>query len=265
MNDEVEVEERLAASMRDHVAGITLDSAILSRAGRRHRRRKVVQRSAFALGAVALAAGVALAAPDRAPHTGDQEGGTARTRLVAAVTASQSTSYQVTITVQITGEVKEKSKSVTLTGAYDPASGRGYLRMGDFEEHLVDGTRYVLVRENAKDLPDYKTNPLGFEWPGGQGFLGTSVDPAALLDSLRRRDAKITEAGAGVFPFELRVERKMPDGTEIVAFSGEVTVGADNRVAKVAYKAVVSGARNVEITTVMHFSHYGEPVVYEKP
>lgn len=62
-----------------------------------------------------------------------------------------------------------------------------------------------------------------------------------------------------------RGHREMPNGKEIVAFSGEVAVGADDRVAKVTYKAVVSGARSAEIMTVMRFSHYGEPAAYEKP
>lgn len=274
MTPEVEVEERLAASMRDHVAGISLDGDVLTRAGKRHQRRKVVRRSGFGAVALAVAAvagfgmanGIGGSAPGSllqpAIYLGDEG---SQARLVAAITASQATSYRVTLTVEDVFGAQEKGKKVSFSGAYDPASDSGYLRSGNFEERLVNGVHYMIIDGNGFESPKSKVDGLLYEWPGGHQFLGVSVDPQMMLDSMRRRDAKVTETGNGVFHFEMTVARQDPRGKTTIAINGDVTVGADNRVAKVDYTSQVDGPISLHIKTSMEFTDYGAPVRVEKP
>jgi hypothetical protein len=262
-----EVEERLAASMREHVAGIKLDGGVLARAGKRHRRRKVLWRGA--VGAVVLASVAMVGAAAMLNGTGAGEGlnpavyqdvDTSQARFVAAVTASEGTSYQVTITTRFE---KAPGKVVVTTGAYDPATNSGYLRTGTVEERLVDGVLYILRQGTTYAVPKPKISGLLYEFPGEKGFFGTSVDPQVLLEAMRQRGVKITETGRGVFHVEMTRERGEPRTT--ITISGDVLVGADNRVAKVNYTTVMSGAQNYEATTEMVFSNYGAPVRVEKP
>ena len=80
-----------------------------------------------------------------------------------------------------------------------------------------------------------------------------------------RCEAKVTETGGGAFHFELTIVHDVPRGRTTVAINGDVTVGADNRVAKVAYVTAVNGHKTFNLTTSMEFSDYGAPVRVEKP
>ena len=160
---------------------------------------------------------------------------------------------------------------MTGTGAYDPATNSGYLRFGRIEQRLVNGVRYWLPDGEVKDwFPKSKSGSPFNEWPGELGVFGISVDPQTLLDSMRRHEAKITETGRGVFHFEMTFPRGEISGIDItVATNGDVTVGADGRVAKVAYQTDYKRSDRPQLdlhfATLMEFSGYGAPVMVEKP
>lgn len=267
---EADVEQRLVVSMRDHVAGISLDREILLRAGQRYQRRKTVRRAAFGAGAMAAVAVLALIVITGSRATvigpgGHETGSLAQARLVAAVMASQSTSFYVTVTVDSRRADMTEVVSIRVEGAYDPATDSGYLRTADTEERLVAGVRYVIRKGLVREVPTFRPDLSLFQWPGGNGFLGTTADPTTMLDAMRQRDAKIAAVGVGAFHFAMSVPRDDPRGRSDVAIDGDVLVGADNRVARVTYKSIVSGFINAELMTVMEFFGYGTPVKVEKP
>lgn len=267
---EAEVEERLVVSMRDHVAGVSLDRQILLRASQRYQRRKTMRRTAFGAGAMAAVAILALVVVTGSRSgmiepVGRDTGSMAQARLVAAIVASQSTSFYVTIKVDSKRADRAEVVSITVDGAYDPVTDSGYMRTTDSEERLVAGVRYVIRKGMAIEVPKFRSDLSLYQWPGGNGFLGTTADPTTMLDAMRQRDAKIAVAGVGAYHFAMTVPREDPRGQSNVAIDGDVLVGADNRVAKVIYKSIVSGFTNAELMTVMEFFGYGTPVKVEKP
>jgi hypothetical protein len=172
-------------------------------------------------------------------------------------------------------------------GAFDPTTATGYLHSpytglrpvvvaGFEDERLVNGVRYV-------GAPDGTVGGNGeIRWsryPGKQdslnydlalgGGLGGSADPQELFRVLRQAGAKVTETAGGAYHFEVTVK----DPSQQIAadrFVGEVTLGADNRIAKVAYERVVQSNMRGEAFTyhlhvVIELSDYGTPVQVETP
>ncbi|WP_189194228.1 hypothetical protein [Micromonospora fulviviridis] len=98
--------------------------------------------------------------------------------------------------------------------------------------------------------------------------MGASASPQALLRVLTQAGATVTEQSPGVYHFEVSVPD--PSG-EIVAdrLVGEVTVGADDRIAKVAYDRTSRMARSrdytVRLKVVIELSGYGLPVQVKPP
>ncbi|WP_406037600.1 hypothetical protein OG799_23385 [Micromonospora sp. NBC_00898] len=303
-----DLEEQLAAGMRDEVAGLALTRDVLGDATRRHRRRTTLHRTAYAVGVVgvvgALAATLTVGAGAPGGTTGSRgpvaerpavaSADTPQMRLAAAAAASENISYRVKVTTTSKdklakpGELPEPVSERWVTkGAFDPATATGYLDspyegqlrpaiVAGFEhERLIDGVRYVGASnasvgsrgEIVWSREEGKRDKLDYDMAMGGG-LGASASPEGLLRMLRQAGATVTEKADGVYHFEVTVK----DLPEILAdtFVGEVTVGADNRIAKVAYtreaRANVHGRHfTYHLEVVIELSDYGMPVKVEVP
>ncbi|MCM0677167.1 hypothetical protein NCC78_21100 [Micromonospora phytophila] len=298
------LEERLAAGMRDRVDGLALTRDVLAEATRRHRRRTALVRTTYAAGVVgvvgALAAVATIGAPvrtaDSPPVAGRPPAASAESpqmRLAAAAAASENISYRVKVTTTSKdkappkGELPEPvSRSWVTTGAFDPTTATGYLdspytglrpvvAAGFEHERLIGGVRYIgapngSVGSNGEIVwsrePGTHDN-LNFDL-ALDGGLGASADPQDLFRALRQAGAKVTET-AGGYHFEVTVEDRR---SHIVAdsFVGDVTLGADNRIATVTYdRTARSSIRGENFTYHLHvaieLSDYGMPVKVEKP
>jgi hypothetical protein len=303
------LEDQLVAGMRDQAAGLTLTRDVLGAATRRHRRRTVLHRTAYAAGVVGVAGALTAALTVGAGTSG---GGTSspgpvagkpapaaspqspQLRLAAAAAASENISYRVKVTTTSLNEPPPKgelpepvSERWVTKGAFDPATATGYLEspykgqlrpaiVAGFEhERLINGVRYVGARDGAD--PDNgkivwsrekeKQDHLDYDMAMGGG-MGASASPAGLLRMLRQAGATVTEKADGVYHFEVSVAN--PSG-DIIAdrLVGEVTVGADDRIATVAYDRTSRMARSRDFTyhlkVVIELSGYGLPVKVEPP
>ncbi|MFE9958195.1 hypothetical protein [Micromonospora sp. NPDC005299] len=301
-----DLEDQLVAGMRDRAIGLTPTRDVLGAATRRHRRRTALHRTAYAAGVVgvagALTAALTVGAGGGTGASGPVAGRPApaaspqspQLRLAAAAAASENISYRVKVTTTSLNEPPPKgelpepvSERWVTTGAFDPATATGYLEspykgqlrpaiVAGFEhERLIDGVRYVGARDGAD--PDNgkivwsrdkeKQDNLNYDMAMGGG-MGASASPVGLLRMLRQAGATVTEKADGVYHFEVSV----PDASgEIVAdrLVGEVTVGADDRIAKVAYDRKSGMARSrdytVRLKVVIELSGYGLPVKVEPP
>jgi hypothetical protein len=285
-----DVEEQLAAGMRDAVHGLTLTRDVLGEATRRHRRRTAVHRTAYAAGVVGLVGALAAAVAVGATGTtgsGNGHGQPAAAtvdspalRLSAALKASAETSYRLKITT-----TDPNVPAWTTTGAFDPATSTGYFDSpytgprpyydaGFEHERLINGVRYVGV-------PDSRTGTLTWtQYPGTQsnldydgalgGALAASVDSDDLFQALRQTGATVTQTNASVYHFE--VTAKDPQSGIISdAFVGDVTLGAEQRITKVTYQRTTLGnahgapARTNHLQVTIELSGYGAPVQVDKP
>lgn len=299
------LEERLAAGMRERVAGLALTGEVLAAATRRHRRRTALVRTAYAAGVagvvgalVAVATvgtGVPAGSPgpvaERPPGAGVES---PQLRLAAAAAASENISYRVKVTTTSKdkappdGELPEPvSRSWVTTGAFDPTTATGYLESpytglrpviaaGFEHERLIDGVRYIgapngSVGSNGEIVWSQEPgrhDRLNFDL-ALDGGLGASADPQDLFRALRQSGAKVTETAGGGYHFEVTVT----DPRNAIAadsFVGDVTVGADNRIATVSYdrtaRSTIRGANfTYHLQVVIELSDYGLPVRVEKP
>lgn len=273
------LEEQLTAGMRERVAHVTIATDIVGETLRIQGRRTMIARAACAVGVIGLVGAITtgvLATGGTKPGTGPNRSPVAvaqspELRLAAAVTASQSTSYKVKTTLNRTGR-----PPMIIEGAFDPATATGYLREtfdngGWHEERLVDGDRY-----HGDSYADGKVvwgHILGkyttLVWnPPSRLQVAVSADPQSQLDALTKTGAKISQTGPDTYHFEapFRVFGTF-DNNKMV---GDVTVGADHRVAKVMYKITFAHSGSVDgtvldVTVTMELSDYGAPVTVNRP
>lgn len=272
-----DLEEQLAAGMRDEAAGLALSRDVLGDATRRHRRRAALHRTAYAAGVVgvvgALAAAVTAGAPGGTDGSGRSTGpvagrpatttaDTPQLRLAAAAAASENISYRVKVTTTNKDKLPPRdelpepvAKSWVTKGAFDPATATGYLEspstglrppmsIGWLQERLVDGVRYV------GGLDGNRPDSGKIVWAREQGRqtslnydvalgggLGASTDPQQLFRMLRQAGAKVTES-AGGYHFEVTMQDPA-EGITADRLVGDVTIGADKRIKTVTYDRAV--------------------------
>ncbi|GIH14874.1 hypothetical protein [Rugosimonospora africana] len=298
-----DMEEQLTAGMREAVHGLTLTRDVLADAGRRHQRRIVAHRTAYAAGVVGLVGALAAATvgirgatgttgstpPDRGHGQPVAVGpDSPRLRLDAAIKASTETSYQVKIT-----SVDPSVPAWTTTGAFDPATTAGYLESprtglrpwyvaGYEHERLLDGVLYIGFTDSLTGKVSWARyeggRPKNLDYDDALGgALAGSADSNDLFQVLRQTGATVTQTSANVYHFEVSV--KNPDAAVGIepglisdAFAGDVTLGADKRIATVAYRRTTTGTplRGSEphtdhLRVTIELSGYGAPVRVEKP
>ncbi|MFC7244355.1 hypothetical protein ACFQO7_17915 [Catellatospora aurea] len=278
--------DRLSGSLHE-LAGQATSAAptqrLLSRGRRvRHRRTALTGASLAVLtvGAVAAVAavnqpsggGVIAESPPASVAAADPG-----TRLVAAITASQSTSYQLKIT--LTSTTVPEAAAVVSTGAFDPAARTGYLRTpfgegpGVGEERLVDGVQYA-GSAGVDGVWHWTRRPGTHDSLGGRplldGPLGSTADPAELLAALTQAGAVVTQTGPNLLHFEYAAQQPQPPLVSETV-TGDVTLDADGRISGVVYdrNAVWQkpggqpGPAGTHV--VVEFSAYGTPVTVAEP
>jgi hypothetical protein len=281
----IDIEEQLSAGMRERTAGLALTTDVVVEARRRHRRRVAVQRVGYAAGAIglagALAAGVMIdgsgtPAPPSTPTVAAPQ-----VQLASAIAASENISYRVKVTELYRGRVDgADAKPTIIEGAFDPATATGYLASrwtgaegSVYYERLIDGVLYT----GSSGGDGWKQDPgkhdgLRYARGGIGEVVGASADPEQLFDALRKSGAKITKSGADVYHFEFALKASVPARGKVEqSIAGDVTVAADNRIAKIAYAQTTvitkDGATHppqvVDVT--VELSGYGTPVKVEKP
>ena len=271
------IEEELTAGMRERVAGIAVTTDLVGQTLRAQRRRTMITRSGYAVGVVGLAGALAVgvlttggtgpaATPGRPSAVGTES---SQLRLAAAVGASQGTSYRVKNTVS--NRSLPGSPSMIIEGAFDPATATGYLHIpfddGSWqEERLVDGDLY---RTNAfaGQRVDWQHDPgkhTTLTYDVKTDVLAASADPQQLFDALTQSGAKLNQTGPDKYHFEAAIPpRKGLTGGNMV---GDVTVGPDNRIAKVVYEATLRSAADTTVLDgTLELSDYGSPVTVERP
>jgi hypothetical protein len=237
-----DLETRLTESMHHKVDGIALTSDVLGRATIRHRRRTATIRIASGLGVVALvgalAAGFTMSGAPEDPVV--QARPAAAMRLANAAAASDNISYRLRL----------KDLGGTYEGAFDPKTATGYVRKPQDDsvmtELLINGTRYVGGEAPLGPLPSdkgpgekygrYGQYPGKYDhlslYAGGNPVLGAAApDPAALVKALVKANATTTENPDGTLHFEYATT--FTDGSSTT--SGDVTLNADGRIAKVGF------------------------------
>ncbi|SCL53389.1 hypothetical protein GA0070606_2112 [Micromonospora citrea] len=284
-----DIEGTLIDGMRREVADVTLTADVLGAASRRHHRRTALLRATYAMGVLGLA-GVTAAVLTVGGGAG-QPGPTAarppavtaespRMALVAAVTASENVSYRM----RLTTSAGSGQSRMTYEGAFDPRTATGYVRQPQDDsvttELLINGTRYVggeppLGRPPAdKEGPGETYGRYG-QYPGkhdrfslyGDAVLGAAApDPAALFRALKDANATVTQRPDGSLHFEYAAQTK--DGSTTT--SGDVTRGADGRVAKVALTGTWQSTLKGRLDTgtyaaTLELFDYGVEVKVQRP
>jgi hypothetical protein len=271
---ESQLSNQLHSMMDGDVSSTPPTQLLLDRAQRAVRRRSAGTLVGAAVAVVAVgglvAAGVAHSSTPKRPGVVAQTQ-TPRLRLAAAVSASQSISYQVKVT-----EPTGHGDAARTWGAFDPAAATGYLNFqwsgapAVANERLIDGVRYVgssganwSQEKGTYDRLDYDPD-LG-------GALSASADPQQLFDALRQAGAQISQAGAGIYHFSVTVDAPATARTTLKSvFVGDVSLNADNRVAKVSYQDTTSGTKDGTAFThtdavTVELSGYGLPVKVDRP
>jgi hypothetical protein len=287
-----DIEDQLIDGMRREVAGVTLTADVLGAASRRHHRRTALLRATYAMGVLGLAGvtaavltvggggqpGPTAARPPAATATAESP----RMALVAAVTASENVSYRM----RLTTSAGSGQSRLTYEGAFDPRTATGYVRQPQDDsvmtELLINGTRYVggeppLGRPPAdKEGPGETYGRYG-QYPGkhdrlslysdGNTVLGAAApDPAALFRALKDANATVTQRPDGTLHFEYATQTK--DGSTTT--SGDVTRGADGRVAKVALTGTWQSTAKGRLDTgtfaaTLELFDYGVEVKVQRP
>ncbi|MEV0459609.1 hypothetical protein [Catellatospora methionotrophica] len=275
-----DIDEQLSHGMRELAAtgpeSTPPTGLLLARGQRARRRRTALTATSLALVAVGAVTGVAVANRPAAPAvTADPTavstpGMSPELELVAAITNSQNISFRLRTTAGSRGNDGKAAASanpgsgVTVT-AFDAATANGYLRGGGpvpFEMRLVDGVRYDNYgRGWRQHMGRHRT--LATDSDELRGQLSLTADAGQLLKALREGDARVTKTGAATYRFEST--RPVAGGTAKLV--GDITVGGDKRIARIAYdwaltdrSGYVSGN-----TAVLEYSGYGEPVIVERP
>ena len=254
-----DLEARLAESMHRKVDGIALTSDVLGRATRRHRRRAVTTRMGYVLGVAGLAGALAAGLTVGSGGTPRQQAGNspvagvqpASLRLASAVTASDNISYRMRLTTKagVVGGGRSVA-SETYEGAFDPKTATGYVRNPQDDsvitELLIRGTRYIGGEPPLRPLPAdqaglthekygrYGQYPGKYDrlslYGGPDTVLGAAApDPAALFKALKNSNATIRQNPDGTLHFEYAGQ--ITSGS--ITTSGDVTLNADGRIAKV--------------------------------
>ncbi len=158
MNDTEEVRRLFAVATEDMPPGIDLLKGVRARTRQRRTRTRVAL-SAGAAGIVAAAAAITVSAVS-APSA------LAQVTQAAARTAGQS--YRVTSVSTPLRHLPGTRPTVTITGAFDPARGRGEERTGDgLEVRFVGGYMYVPLvpaMRNAYQAANGTPIPAGKTW-----------------------------------------------------------------------------------------------------
>jgi hypothetical protein len=268
------LEEQLTAGMRERVADVTITTDIVNEVLRVQRRRTVILRTAYTAGVVGLA-GALTAGVVATSGTGSATGsnrppvasaGSPELRLAAAVAASQSTSYRVKTTIDMRSD--PGSRPTIVEGAFDPATTTGFLRVpvsngARHEERLIGGDWYTgdagIDGKMVWTHNPGKYTTLVYNAKSGL-FAVVSADPRSQLDALEQSGARISQIGPEKYHFEapLPVRKGLKSGT----MTGDVTLGADQRVAKVVYQVRLHAT---VIGVTMELSDYGDPVTVERP
>ena len=281
-----DLEEQLIETMRHKVDGIALTGDVLERATRRHQRHTTRVRIGCALGvaglAGALAAGLTLGDGVTPRHDAGKapavQTETASLRLVNAAAASDNISYRM--------RLKTGKGGLTYEGAFDPRTATGYVRQPQDDsvmtELLIKGTRYIGGEPPLGTLPpdkgkEHETYGRYAQYPGkydrlslygsADTVLGAAApDPAALFKALKDADATITENPDGTLHFEYATQSKDGSTTQ----SGDVTVNADGRIAKVAlagtWRSTAKGRLDTgTFTATLELFDYGVAVKVERP
>jgi hypothetical protein len=291
-----DLEEQLRAGMRQEVAGITPSGDVLGAATRRYRRRAAAVRLGYAMGVAGLAGAVAVAltggvgAPGQ-PDTGGPSAAQplpASRKLANAAAASDNISYRVRLTISATaatdGAPSGGGVSEQYEGAFDPRTATGYTRTtteaGVITELLIDGTRYIGTeplphgRSPAGTHETYgrygqyqgKYDRLSFGLSAHPVLGATTADPPTLLKALQQVNATTSENPDGTLHFQYRQEST--DGVTVT--SGDVTLDADGRIAKVtltgSWQSTVKGRLDTgDYTMSLELSDYGTVVTVTRP
>ncbi|GIG88020.1 hypothetical protein [Plantactinospora endophytica] len=281
-----DLEHELIAGMRQEVEGIALTSDVVGAARRRHHRRTILLRSAYAVGVLGLAgvtaAVLTVGGTGQSGSAGQSTvaGATVpRLELVAAVTASENLSYRMRLT---TGA---GPSGLTYEGAFDPRTDTGYVRVPQDDsvmtELLVDGTRYVGGEAPQGPLPPDKgpgeTYGRYGQYPGkhdrlslygdSDTVLGAAApDPAALFAALRGVDATVTENPDGTLHFEYA--SRDDDGSS--STSGDIIRDGNGRIAKVTltgtWQSSAKGRTDTgSYTATLELFDYGVEVEVRRP
>jgi hypothetical protein len=288
------LDERLANRLHDIVDGepdSTPPTGMLLERGRRARR----QRATAMVGATCavLALGVATAATVATAPATSRPGVTAEApspqlelaspamELASAITASENISYRIRLK---TGTPSGQG-GLTYEGAFDPKTATGYVRQPQDDsvmtELLIDGTRYIGGEPPLGQLPADKgpgeTYGRYGQYPGKHDRLSlygdadtvlgaAEPDPAALFKALKSANATIAENPDGTLHFEYTAQSK--DGSSTT--SGNVTLDADGRIAKVAlngrWQTTAKGRLDTgTFTATLELFDYGVEVKVERP
>ncbi|MET8352378.1 MULTISPECIES: hypothetical protein [unclassified Micromonospora] len=292
-----DIEEQLTIGMRQEVAGLALDTDVLGAATRRHGRRVTVRRASYAAGVMglagALAAVVAIGGPGASAPGGNAPGASApggnpppvasadspQLQLASAITASEAVSYRLKITV---GSREDPDAGGTAEAAWDPDRSTGWLTSsipggGAYYQRMINGTFYVGSSGSATWKQEPNNGYLEYGDVLG-GAAGASADPKELFAALREAHAKITRTGDGRYHFESTRSYDDEHSAGTRTLVGDVTVGADGRVATVTYLSsnkarIKAGVKSPKsgLTMESHqrltleLSDYGVPVRVQKP
>jgi hypothetical protein len=273
------IEEQLTEAMHERVADIAVPDDLISRTLRRQRRRTTATRTAYAGSVVGLAGvltGGAIAVHGTAPkHTTPHSFAAEappHVRLVAAVSASRATSYRMNNTViarNLPGH-----PSYTIDGAFDPTRATGYFRMtavngtGFHEERLIAGDLYRGDGSPGQPIlwshdPGKHTN---LSYDPKVMLFAVSADPMQLLDALTHSAAAVTQTGPTTYHFAATIPVHQ-DRLINAQLAGDVTVGSDGRIARVAYQTTLHATQNdtTVLDGTLNLSDYGAPVTVERP
>jgi hypothetical protein len=283
-------ETRLAERLHDMADG-DFDSAapvvgVLTRGRAAGPRRTAVRLAGASLAVLAVGGVVTTVAVH--PWSADHAAGIATAAqspeltLMAAVAASDGISYKLKLVTKV--KSTPGSPDQVTTGAFDPATTTGFTHTlyddgpGFDEQRLFKGVRYLGSAGVDQKIVWRKVagrfDSLDFVGDTA-GSLGASADPAQLRAILRDQGAKVTKTGDRTYHFTFAVAKKdlLPQSLSD-RFTGDVTVGADKRIATVTYERTLQWGGKapgmkpgppVVMAVTMAFSDYGAPVTVEAP
>jgi hypothetical protein len=284
-----ELEEQLLQSMHREADGITLTSDILGRATRRHRRRTTAVRIGYGLGVAGLAGVLAAGLTFGNGTSPGQDAGRppvvqaepASMRLANAAAASANISYRMRLQ---TGS-RSGLHGLTYEGAFDPRTATGYVRSPQEDsvqvELLINGTRYMGAEPPLGGPPADAGphDPYGRygQYPGKHDRLSldgdpdsvlsaAAPDPAALLKALKKANADTSENPDGTLHFAYTTQTTAGSS----AVSGDVTLNADGRIAKVTlagtWQSTAKGRNDTgTFAGLLELFDYGVEVKVKRP